>query len=257
VDLPDAAALDRLADRGWPALEREPLGGWTLRASAGVTNRANSVLTAGDVEDVAVAVEEAEGWYAARSLPSVFQTSPASPDALAGVLAARGYREHSITDILVAGRAAVAAGGTDAAGGPAAGVAAVGVRLADSPSPAWLDTWWSVDGRGGAAERDVARRILTGGPAVYASHGDPSAPDAVARLAVVGEWGGLYAVATRPEARRRGLARELARALAHAAADRGVTALWLQVVADNAAAHALYASLGFRRASGYSYWSRP
>ncbi|MGH1550484.1 GNAT family N-acetyltransferase [Leifsonia poae] len=246
MDLPDPAALDRLADRGWPALEREALQGWTLRASAGVTNRANSVLTAGDVEDVATAVADAERWYAARSLPAVFQTSPASPVSLADVLAARGYREHSTTDILVADRAEVAEGWTEA----------VAVRVAESPSAAWLDTWWSVDGRGGAVEREVARRILTGGRALYASHGDPSAPDAVARLALVGEWGGLYAVATRPEARRRGLARDLARALAHAASAHGVTALWLQVVAENAAAHALYASLGFRRASGYSYWSR-
>ena len=247
MDLPDPAALDRLADRGWPALEREALQGWTLRASAGVTNRANSVLTAGAVEDVAAAVVEAERWYATRSLPAVFQTSPASPASLAEVLADRGYREHSVTDILVADRDDVAEGWTEA----------VEVHLAESPSAAWLDTWWSVDGRGGAAEREVVRRILTGGPALYASHGDPSAPDAVARLAVVGEWGGLYAVATRPEARRRGLARDLARALAHAASAPGVTALWLQVVAENAAAHALYASLGFRRASGYSYWSRP
>lgn len=250
MDLPDPAALDRLADRGWPALEREPLQGWTLRASAGVTNRANSVLTAGRVQDVAAAVVEAERWYEARSVPPVFQTSPASPGALAEVLASRGYREHSATDILVADRAAVAAGRADAA-------LETGVRVEDMPSAAWLDTWWSVDGRGGPAEREVARRILTGGPALYASHGDPSAPDAVARLALVGEWGGLYAVATRPEARRRGLARDLATALAHASSAHGVTALWLQVVAENAPAHALYASLGFRRASGYSYWSRP
>ncbi|MEV8213194.1 GNAT family N-acetyltransferase [Leifsonia sp. NPDC077715] len=245
MELPDPAALDRLADRGWPALEREPLQGWMLRASAGVTNRANSVLTSGEVEDVAAAVADAERWYAARSLPAVFQTSPASPAPLPGVLAARGYREHSVTDILVADRAGVADGWAEAAD----------VRLADSPSDAWLGTWWSVDSRGGTADREVALRILTGGPALYTSHGDPSAPDAVARLAVVGEWGGLYAVATRPEARRRGLARDLARTLAHAASAHGVIALWLQVVAGNAPAHALYAALGFRRASGYSYWS--
>jgi ribosomal protein S18 acetylase RimI-like enzyme len=39
--------------------------------------------------------------------------------------------------------------------------------------------------------------------------------------------------------------------------DRGVTALWLQVLADNDAARALYASLGFAPASRYEYWARP
>lgn len=239
---PDAASLDRLADQGWPALERRPLEGWTLRASAGVTNRANSVLTAGPVADLDAAVDAAERWYAARSLPAVFQLSPASPAELPRVLADRGYREHSQTDILVADRAEVAAG-------------SAAVVIHEHPSDAWLATWWSVDGRGGEAEREIARRILTGGAALYASLGDPAAPAAVARLALLGGWGGLYAVATRPEARRRGHARALATALAAAAADRGVTGLWLQVLAGNTGAHALYASLGFRPASRYAYWS--
>lgn len=240
---PDAATLDRLADRGWPALEREPLGAWTLRASSGVTNRANSVLTSGPVADPGAAVDAAERWYTARSLPAVFQVSPASPPGLTVALTERGYREHSQTDVLVAERPAVSS------------VDAPAIRIDAAPGEAWLDTWWSVDGRGGEAERAVAARILTGGPALYASTGDPAAPDAVARLALVGEWGGLYAVATRPEARRRGLARALAGALAAAAATHGVERLWLQVLAGNAAAHALYASLDFRPASSYSYWS--
>ncbi|MDR6611029.1 GNAT family N-acetyltransferase [Leifsonia sp. 1010] len=241
--LPDAASLDRLADHGWPALEREQLEGWTLRASSGVTNRANSVLTSGAVDDLDSAVDAAERWYAARSLPPVFQVSPASSPALTDVLRGRGYRDHSPTDILVADRAAAAVPAVDPA-----------VRITDCPDEAWLDTWWSVDGRGGAAERDVAARILRGGPALYAAHGDLAAPDPVARLALVGEWGGLYAVATRPEARRRGLARALVQALSTASAEHGVSGLWLQVLADNAAAHALYASLGFRPVSHYSYW---
>lgn len=243
--IPDPATLDRLADRGWPSLEREPLGGWILRAASGVTNRANSVLTAGAVDDLADAVRRAERWYGDRGLPAVFQVSPASPE-LAVVLATRGYREHSLTDILVADRAEVAAAGSEASS----------PVVADAPGEGWPRTWWSVDGRGGDAERAIAARILTGGPALYASHGDPAHPDAVARLALVGEWGGLYSVATRPEARRRGLARALAVALAGAAAEHGIHSLWLQVLAGNTAAHALYASLGFCRASGYSYWSR-
>ena len=30
----------------------------------------------------------------------------------------------------------------------------------ERPDEAWLDAWWSVDGRGGSAELDAARRIL-------------------------------------------------------------------------------------------------
>lgn len=244
---PDPALLDRLADRGWPALERAELDGWVLRASFGVTNRANSVLAVGMPRnrDLAGAITSVEQWYAERSLPTVFQLSPAAPAALGPALAARGYREHSETDILVTARLPL----------PST-LSLPGMEVATTPSDAWLDTWWSVDGRGGAAERAIAAGILAGSPALYASVGDPEAPDAVARLALVDSWGGLYAVATRPEARRRGLARALVPALAAAAGQHGVQRLWLQVLADNAPAQALYAGLGFRRASGYRYLTR-
>ncbi|WP_434315403.1 GNAT family N-acetyltransferase [Leifsonia sp. P73] len=241
------ADLDRLADRGWPALERAELGAWTLRAAGGVTNRANSVLTCGEVPEVEAAVERAERWYRERGLPAVFQVSPATSPALVAALAGRGYREHSQTDILVADRAEVAAAG--AAAGP--------IATSDTPPPGWLPTWWAVDGRGGAPERDIVARILTAAPALHAWAGSSDAPDAVARLALAGEWAGLYAVATLPAARRRGLARALAVALAVAAGGRGVRHLWLQVLADNAAAHALYSRLGFRPASQYAYWTAP
>ncbi|WP_235500586.1 GNAT family N-acetyltransferase [Leifsonia sp. Root227] len=244
LPLPSPAELDDLADRGWPALEREALGPWTLRFADGVTNRANSVLPSGRADAAAVPdlVAVAEQAYRRRGLPTVFQVSPATDAALPAELAARGYREHSATRILVADRATIAA-------------ASVAVDIASLPSEPWMELWWSVDGRGDRAAQAVAERILAGVQALYAASGPAERPDAVARLAVVDGWGGLFSVATRPEARRRGHAATLIRAVADAAAVRGVERLWLQVMADNTAAVALYERLGFVQASGYSYWT--
>jgi ribosomal protein S18 acetylase RimI-like enzyme len=248
------ALLDSLADRGWPAIERIDREGWTLRFSSGVTNRANSVLPSASVTsssvDFSVAVDAAEREYAARGLPTVFQLSEAAPDGLAEELAASGYVEHSHTAVMVASANAVA--------GPSGSDRIV---ITDLPGDAWLDLWWSVDGRGGDAERETARRILTGTPALYgALHpaGDASGrPSCVARLALVDDWGGLFAVATHPDARRRGFAREVIEALRAEARQRGIRKLWLQVMADNRAALRLYEGLGFVAASSYSYWSQP
>ena len=46
--LVDAGELQRIADRGWRALETAPVGDWLLRASDGFTGRANSALPLGD-----------------------------------------------------------------------------------------------------------------------------------------------------------------------------------------------------------------
>lgn len=255
LSLPSPAELDHLADRGWPAVERERLGDWTLRFAGGVTNRANSVLPTGRVDALGSAIEQAEAAYTRRGLPTVFQVSPATDPALPAELAARGYHEHSATAILVADRARVASA-------PASPVA-----IAGAPSTGWMDLWWSVDGRGDDTRRAVAERILTGVPALYASCSAvatataiperPERPDSVARLALVGAWGGVFAVATRPSARRRGLAGALIGAVAYAAEGHGVENLWLQVMADNIAALALYRGLGFVPASSYSYWTAP
>jgi hypothetical protein len=77
--------------------------------------------------------------------------------------------------------------------------AAAAVELAEHPSAEWLELWWSVDGRGGAAALETAQAILTGCPSLYALvRDDGGRPAAVGRLALAGGYGGLYCMATRP-----------------------------------------------------------
>ncbi|MFF1573361.1 GNAT family N-acetyltransferase [Leifsonia sp. NPDC058292] len=247
------ALLDDLADRGWPAVQRTEVDGWSLRFSSGVTNRANSALPSQPVPDIGATVDAVEREYARRDLPAVFQVSEATPAGVAEHLIARGYAQHSATGIMVAAIDDVLAAGTTPA--PALWKSPR-VDVSDAPDDAWLDLWWSVDGRGDDAAKSVAREILTGGPALYAAVPAPGTPEAVARLALVGEWGGLFAVATHPLARRRGRARAAILALASAAQSYGIGKLWLQVMADNTAAIRLYDGLGFERASSYVYFTR-
>ena len=248
-----AALLDDLADRGWPAEHRGRHGGWILRAAGGVTKRANSALPVGPVDDVEAGLDAVEAFARAHGIDPCVQVSPASePADLAARLAARGYAAEARTLVQVADAGAVAARLADAA--PAD--PALHVTVADAPDEAWLDAWWSVDGRGGSAELAVARRILERGPSAYAAVRDGDRVLATARLALVGRWGGLFAVATRPEARRRGLSRAAMGAAVRAGARRGITDLWLQVVAENDGARALYDGLGFAPASRYEYWAR-
>lgn len=250
-----AALLDDLADRGWPAEHRGRHAGWILRAAAGVTKRANSALPVGPVADPEAALDAVEAFARDHGIEACVQVSPASePDDLATRLAARGYVAEARTLVQVADAAAVAGRLADAR--PADPAFRVTVTVADAPDDAWLDAWWSVDGRGGSAELAVARRILERGPSVYAAVRDGDRVLATARLALAGGWGGLFAVATRPEARRRGLSRAAMGAAVRAGAERGITGLWLQVVAENDGARALYDGLGFRPASRYEYWAR-
>lgn len=234
--------LDELVAAAWPAPYAQDIGGWVLRHADGVTKRANSVLPLADPADVDDAIARAEGFYTERGLPTVFSLSEqARPSRLDGLLEARGY---GLVDPTLAMVADLSGSGTTVGIGD--------VVMEGAPTPEWLERWWAVDGR--YADRlPMAARILTGVPAGYASLEDV----AVGRGVPQGEWLGIYAMAVAPEARRRGLARRVLRALMAWGRERGCTRAYLVVVERNEAARALYESEGFEPAGGYHYRVRP
>ena len=136
-----------------------------------------------------------------------------------------------------------------------------GVEISAEPSAEWLRLWWSVDGRGDDTALAVARGILERCPSLYALvRDDDGRPAAVGRLAVPpgaagagGLSGGLYCMATRPDARRRGYASRILQALLREGDARGVGSYWLLVMASNAGARELYARAGFQAAGRYLY----
>lgn len=235
--------MDELIRAGWPALEEVEVDGWVARFSGGVTQRANSVMPLTAPTDLDRALTRVEALYAERGLPAVFQLGPgARPTALDQALADRGYEFGSPTSIQAAQVGEVSCPDT--------------VTVTETPDDDWLDLWRAVDGRGGADALAVAVKILTGGPALYATIRDERGAVAVGRLALVGTWGGVYCMAVRPDARRRGLGAAVLRGLLAAGRERGVTRAWLHVRAENTAARRLYGKYGFAAVSTYHYRTR-
>ncbi len=250
TSLATAAELDKLAARGWPATDTHDIDGWVIRSASGVTRRANSVLTAGEVKDADAAIDLVESFYRERGLPVMFQISDAtSPPDLSDRLAARGYRREGETLTQVAVLTDVAAALSSI---PAEALAQVSIT--DEPDAEWMTMWWSVDGRGTTTDLATARLIMTGAPALYATILDETGVSAGGRLALLDEWGALFSLVVRPNARRQGLATRILAALVAAAEAQGVTKLCLQVLATSHGALAFYESLGFVTASHYRYW---
>lgn len=259
-----------LADAGWRAPSRESVGGWEARFASGVTKRANSAWagTAGHAgaaqaaDTAAVSVVSADAFaaveaaYRGRDLPPCFQLS--GEDATAyRLLIGRGYRIVDETLVLAAsvkGMPGLSAHRSADRRAPLDAARGSDVHIAEEPSDEWLACWWAVDGRGGDAELEIARRIITATPSLYVGLRVGGAVVAVARLALLGPWGGLYCVATLPEHRRRGYSARVVGAALAAGAECGVTDAWLQVLAANSDAIALYSSrFGFAEAERYRY----
>lgn len=241
--------LQRIAARGWPAVEQEPLGEWTLRASAGFTRRANSVQALGDPGlPLPEALRVVRDWYAARGLPAYVEvTTPGSPPGLAEELARLGAQE-SATRVRTA---------------PLAGLARLGsghdrVRLSRTADAGWLSRYRRVTADP-AVER-AAHQVLHGGPSVWFAtvpgvEGGP--PVAIGRCVIDGPWACFGAIEVVPHARRTGLASTVMAVLAARAAEEGATGAYLQVEAENTGAIALYDQLGFTTSHTYHYAGLP
>ncbi|MCH0569555.1 GNAT family N-acetyltransferase [Streptomyces sp. MUM 136J] len=237
--------LARVAARAWRPVESERLGDWELRAAAGFTRRANSVLPLGDpglsLDD---ALDTVRRWYHARGLPAYVQTATGaegSQEPLCAGLERRGW-EREVTAELWVGAPAPVADRADAGG----------VVLSRRADEAWLARYQ----RKGVS--DVALRVLGGGPSVwFATVPGEGAPAAIGRCVVDGRWAGFAAVEVDPHQRRRGLATTVMAALARQALDEGASAAWLQVEADNEGARALYTGMGFTAHHAYHHYRAP
>ncbi|MGW7546080.1 GNAT family N-acetyltransferase [Streptomyces sp. NPDC054770] len=240
--------LARVAARGWRPVESERLGEWELRAAAGFTRRANSVLPLGDpglpLDEALAAVRR---WYGERGLPAYVQTATGAEgtqEVLCAELERRGWVREVSAELWTGGLAPL----TDRAAGAK-------VVLARAAGEDWLARYQ----RKGVSE--VALKVLGSGPSVWFATvpGEVSgaAPAAIGRLVVDGRWAGFAAVEVDPGLRRRGLATEVMAALAGRALEEGASAAWLQVETDNEGARALYGRLGFAAHHAYHHYRAP
>ncbi|MFC8311264.1 GNAT family N-acetyltransferase [Streptomyces olivaceus] len=239
--------LTRTTARAWRPVESEWLGEWELRAAAGFTRRANSVLPLGDpglpLDEALAAVRR---WYGERGLPAYVQTATGAEgtqEALCAELERRGWVREVTAEVWTGTLAPVA----DLAEG-------AGVELSRAADAAWLARYQ----RKGVSE--VALRVLGSGPSVWFATvpgAEAGAPAAIGRCVVDGRWASFAAVEVDPAYRRRGLATTVLAALARRALEEGASAAWLQVETDNAGARALYAGMGFAAHHAYHHYREP
>ncbi len=116
--------------------------------------------------------------------------------------------------------------------------------------------------RGSPIEQRTAHAVrLANSPVPFQGYAirrdDDGAVLACGQFARESKWVGLYDVFTRENARGRGLANLLCERLLSASAAEGAKVAYLQVEADNDAAHRIYARLGFVDAYTYHYRQAP
>lgn len=240
------AFIEQLAANTWPSIVQQAYGGWKLRAAEGVTRRANSVWTCGDLPEGNWR-EEVNAFYSRRGLPVCYQISPASPPELDRLLELEGYRKEMVTTVMISSiekvRACLNPPEDDY------------IILHSGPSGEWIDDFIAFE-QFPVTRKPVYEKMFA---AIGPRHTFLTLKNAREETIGVGTaivergWAGYTNVVIAPPFRRQGAGRRLVRALADWSGQNGASNLYLQVSADNEPAIALYTRSGYRPLYQYHY----
>lgn len=237
--------LEQLAAAAWPARQQRVISGWLWREHGGYTKRANSAwlqdAQAGIQPD---ALDQIEAAYRAAGQTPLFKLTSQDPIAVSEQLDARGY--HHLDDSLVM---------------HCSWRQVASVHPSVQVRPQLTDAWLAASARllkqSAQSTQLVASILRRLPPSLYAWVEQDGEVIAVGLGIMQGEYLGLCDLITAPTHRRQGWARAIVDTLQAQAWQQGVRHGWLQVVAENQGARALYLQAGFQEGYRYVYRQAP
>jgi GNAT superfamily N-acetyltransferase len=253
--------IERLSVHLWPAEHTEALGNWILRASGGVTRRANSVFTWGNFPEDPEWLKQVESFYQGHGLPVYYHVSEASPEGLDAKLDQLGYHKDAPTIVMTAeskevlelsrlkleqkAKAEVTSDWLTSADDE---------RLDPAAKEIWLRHFMSLE-KFSDERVDFYRGLMDRiSPIKGFMQLRLNGVTAAAGTAVVEKgWAGLINVVVGEPFRGQGISYRLMQALAEWSTQQGASNLYLQVMADNDSAIRSYSNLGFSPLYGYHY----
>ena len=245
--LPLVRRLEAAGFRAWPAEHVHFDGSWQLRMTRGhPSRRLNSVvpLDPQDASDMSGRIAAASAWFRAHGLRPAVRQSPLCPPDLPAVLGEQGFVCGARTLVMVADLDAVDYGsGMD--------------HLPTHDVERFSEACQAIDDGRDADAATIAAIIGRIVPTAGLFLMQEETPQAVAMCIHDADLAGLQQVVVAKDQRRQGRGREIVSAALRWARLRGARQGWLQVQAENHAATALYAGMGFRTAYEYSYWQTP
>lgn len=217
----DIADLERRGLQAFSGLITKPIGEWFVVVGPSSARRANSVYPIGNPgRTLDSALEVASEFLRSHGKPVLMKVAAMSGEAheIEPLLVARSFRPEAPTEVRT-------------------------MSLRQDPhlsGEAFIEE--AFPGAGGPAARAIA-----------------SVPGGFGRgrAVVMGNWIGIFDLETESGVQRRGLGRTVLGSLLTWGANQGAERAFLQVEAANAAATALYESVGFELAYSYAYWREP
>ncbi|MCO5733699.1 N-acetyltransferase [Rhizobium sp. SSA_523] len=245
-NLPLVRRLEAVGFRAWPAASVVYDGSWQVRLTGGhPSKRLNSVvpLDPSDSRDAVLRIEKARKRFEDYGRPLVIRETPLAPPQLIDCLADEGWQAFETSLVMIADLEGLELPeGLD--------------HLPSHDIGRFIDALITVDQADPAIKPALAEIISAIKPAtgLFIAENPGEAPQAVTICVQDNDLSGILSFCVAASRRRSGLGTEMLSAALRWARISGARTAWLQVVADNEPALALYRKFGFREAYRYRYW---
>jgi GNAT superfamily N-acetyltransferase len=246
--------LDRIAANTWPAESNAMVDHWLIRASNGITKRANSVFAIGSYPHDDNWLSYVEQFYHSHGLPAIFHVSTASPDQLDSMLQDQGYELDTPCYMMTADSQVVAAHAEERLKKQYPSALDLELEITQSVTKEWLDAFLILE------QYPKERRSFYQGlsdrmpaPKAFIAMKDQGQIVALGTAIVEGEWAGFVNVIVHEGHRGKGYGYAILHALTTWSITQGATQQYLQVIANNVPAVTLYEKLGYQVKYGYHY----
>jgi len=238
--------IEMVAKHAWPAKVQQQYHQWILRANDGVTKRANSVYTIGNIPEDDNWLAEIELFYNEAHISPCFYITELSPSNLDRILSDRNYEKVASLSILsIESKQIIDQVEMDTN---------LRVELTPEVTSSWLSSFIKLEGHKWQ-DADAFQTIFQGirlSKAFVSLHLADEVV-AVATIATERGWGYISNVVVNTQFRRRGIATQLFLHLAKWALNNNAKTLFMQVLADNEPALHLYYKLGFEQIAKSHY----
>lgn len=240
----DIILYEELSMNAHPALKTQLFDGWILRFSDGYTNRANSV---NPLYKSAIPIEEkislCEEIYTSQNLPTTYKLTPLSFELLDMILDAKGYEKITPTNVMTKTL-------------PAPDALESKAVISDKINEEWQENYFKLNRILDDSKIKTAK-IIQGhilNKTLCASIVEQDETVACGLCVIERGYVGLFDIIVDSNHRGKGFGFDICNSLLNSAAKMGAKSAYLQVVADNIPAIALYRKLGF--IDLYQYWYR-
>lgn len=230
--------VERIAASAWPAEVIKRYGRWILRANRGITKRANSVLTIGEIPKQANWLTDIESFYEEKQIPPTFYITEVSPNLLDTMLEKNKYKiETNLSILTIESEQLIEQIEPNKE---------LQLAIFDQVNETWMSSFMMLEGHNEKNRKAFQMifegiRLNKGFLALYLN----DQVVAVATIAAEKNWGYISNVVVSKQYRRQGIASQLLFYLAQWALQHETENLFMQVLANNEPALQLYDKLGF------------